>query len=260
MDHHKIDKCNIVEEYLLHHLSDADMDAFEEHLLFCGKCRDELEQMEKIVEAIHVAAEIEEGEKLNNPVKIDNIHDAKDQPTIKASQFLRKLSMNQLTLMSLAAVIIITMIMVVLNNFSTRPHTADQTQRFLLNPILEEFIGDNVRADSYTVKMDNSDRDIYIPSSDGNRELFLSGQIFGKLPNQVNPYVLRIMSNLESDYLEDKTIAEFKLSGSLLRNSYQFKFHKSMSLAPGLYYYTIEMTDDDPLYIGRIFIDRPSSR
>ncbi|NQU67066.1 MAG: hypothetical protein HQ510_03900 [Candidatus Marinimicrobia bacterium] len=256
MDHHKIKKFNIVEGYLLQHLSDADMDAFEEHLLFCGKCRDELVQMEKIVEAIRVAAANEEGEKLNNPVKIDSINIAKDQPTIKASQFLRKLSMNQMTFMSIAAVIVITFIGIVLINRNTGLNIIDdQTQRFLLNPILEEFISDNVRADSFSVKLDHSHRDIHIADIGGTLELALSGQIFGDFTEQEDPFILKILSNLESDYLDDRYVVVFPLEGVSHSNAYQFKLHESLNLPHGLYYYTIEMTnDDDPLYIGRIFI------
>lgn len=50
MKHTNIDKENIIERYLMHDLSDAEEDAFEEHLISCRICREKLKKTEVIIE------------------------------------------------------------------------------------------------------------------------------------------------------------------------------------------------------------------
>lgn len=51
MDHSYIVQHEIIEKYLLQQLTDAEESKFEEHLLYCQVCRDELEKMKKTLAA-----------------------------------------------------------------------------------------------------------------------------------------------------------------------------------------------------------------
>jgi hypothetical protein len=52
MDHKEIEQKDVVERYVLHQLSIEDENQFEEHLLYCGKCRRDLATMEQIIYGI----------------------------------------------------------------------------------------------------------------------------------------------------------------------------------------------------------------
>ncbi len=59
MDHKEITENEIIEKYLLGKLSSDEADAFEEHLFFCKKCMDELNQARIIIEAVQTKEEQE---------------------------------------------------------------------------------------------------------------------------------------------------------------------------------------------------------
>lgn len=52
MNHEEIIKKGIIEKYLMQQLSGEDETVFEEHLLYCAKCRTELQKTEKIISGI----------------------------------------------------------------------------------------------------------------------------------------------------------------------------------------------------------------
>jgi hypothetical protein len=57
MDHKEIEQKDIIEKYALHKLTEAEENAFEEHLLYCKKCRQALVEMENIIYSIQKSAQ-----------------------------------------------------------------------------------------------------------------------------------------------------------------------------------------------------------
>jgi hypothetical protein len=57
MDHKEIEQKEIVEKYALHKLIKTEEDAFEEHLLYCKKCRQALSEMENVIHSIKKSAQ-----------------------------------------------------------------------------------------------------------------------------------------------------------------------------------------------------------
>ncbi|NJO89867.1 MAG: hypothetical protein HC831_13665 [Chloroflexia bacterium] len=74
MEHSEILNNDIIDQYLLHHLTEQEELEFEEHLLFCTNCQAELEKKKALAEIIRekqVKDLIESGTtvRLNNPTR-----------------------------------------------------------------------------------------------------------------------------------------------------------------------------------------------
>ena len=57
MDHKEIEQKDIIDKYVLHKLTEVEENAFEEHLLYCKKCRQALSEMESIIYNIQKSAQ-----------------------------------------------------------------------------------------------------------------------------------------------------------------------------------------------------------
>lgn len=57
MDHKEIDQKDIIEKYALHKLTEVEENAFEEHLLYCKRCRQALSEIENVIYSIKKSAQ-----------------------------------------------------------------------------------------------------------------------------------------------------------------------------------------------------------
>lgn len=55
-DHEYIEKSEILTKYLLHQLSKEETDRFEEHLLFCSECRENIQKTNKVFDNLYSAS------------------------------------------------------------------------------------------------------------------------------------------------------------------------------------------------------------
>ncbi len=71
-DHEYIEKNEILNKYLLHQLSKEETDKFEEHLLFCLKCREDVQKSNKIFDNIYSGST-----EMNSEEKVLKVSDKK---------------------------------------------------------------------------------------------------------------------------------------------------------------------------------------
>ncbi len=274
MKNDDIHKNNYIEGYLLRQLSEEEVNRFEEHLLFCESCRNNLVKMENLVKAIELANQHEKSNVINT--KIDQEYNKRNEYKFKQSIF-QGLKKNKSILINIAAVILIITI-IYFNRFylwddasskisietklQTNLDSIDflsqlHTPDFKTNQLLEDFITDNVRSNS-SIKVSFSQLNtVFKLEKNGKIKLNFEGKIERNTANENNQLHLRIFSNSESDYINDSSLIELPLALKISDDPkvHHFLLAHSIQLERGLYYFTIEsISNDDPLYTEKFYV------
>ncbi len=96
-DHEYIEKNKILTKYLLHQLSKEETDKFEEHLLFCSECRENIQKTNKVFDNLYSASsEIDINE-------IKKSYDISNKKTYFNLKFLYKIAASVIILISIGA-------------------------------------------------------------------------------------------------------------------------------------------------------------
>ena len=255
MNHKQISTQEIAEHYVLRRLTPEEVDLFEEHLLFCPECRQELAELERVIPAIQEAAR-READKQGLQPRIEpalfneNNQERLEQPAvIKSPKFLWRTS----SWIQVAAVVLLGVVSLFLLRQQFSPQY-DST-RFEPNVILEQFIKDTQRGEDIRVQVKNPLMDQKFEFNSTETDIHWNGQISGSgFPEEM--LLIKLYSNQTDDYIRDRHLAKFVPELSPGDGVLHFDGHMIIQLDQGLYYYTVEWeSNSEPLATGRYFIE-----
>ena len=263
-DHKEILEKDIVERYVLSHLSDDEEIAFEEHLLYCLKCREEVRKMEKIVFSVQQTES-------SRIVASGN----------KNLQVRKKIRAGKLLLKVAAGIVLLAGISSIIYYFSRngKSITEDKKEQIVATQIdsVNSLSGEQERSIPEkiidTIEIDSGDGKI-LPQKNKNlmAQAFLPNQIFeNALENIARSGGVKIEIPKNSDTFRQNSQIEFKWKSdpttdfvlAIFTNTGEILFEEPVSspyifkkeLKPGLYYWQLE-TDLETFYTGKFIVQQ----
>jgi len=263
-DHKEITEKDIVERYVLSRLSDDEEIAFEEHLLYCLKCREEVRKMEKIIISVQ---QTESSRILTSGMK--NMQVRKNNRTGKV---LLKVA---------ASIVLLAVISSILYYFYQDGKNITESDKDHL--VATQIDSENSLSDQQersasekfidTVKIDSGDSNL-LPQINKNilAQAFTPNQIFEnaveninrsggvkiETPKNTDIFIknLNIVFNWKSDLHMDFVLVILNNTGEILfeklvSSPYIFK----KELKPGLYYWQLE-TDLEIFHTGKFVVQQ----
>ncbi len=291
MTHRYIEKMRLIERYLLNQLSDQEMRDFGAHLLGCERCKIKLVESEKALRIIHSVAHQDSGQVGDplypaRPIIANLVNFPKKNSTlyllraaavllvIITATFLylnplqvqkQKLADKNITPASDSVAVLqqeIDRSFERVSDSLSKAAQAAQALAFATNPRLEDLMLTNFRADDQTVIESIEPRpDANYLSRSKPVHLSFQGRIKHVAWGDSATVILSILSNRKSDYVNAIFVSTDTLTVRPLEqpDCYGYDFKKSVKLKPGLYYYFMKTVDNnDPLKVGKFYIDRPA--
>ncbi len=262
-DHKEIKEKDIIERYLLNRLSEEEEMAFEEHLLYCSKCREEVGKLKRIIISIK-QSEIE---------KVMASGEKKMNARVKTGKGI-------LLLKIAAGIIVLVSISLVayyfsgnkMNHFENRKKQIVVTQfdssNILTNKrerMVPEKPQDVVINDSGTADIVPQQDETFLTQAFSQNQLFetaieninRSGKLLVEIPKNTDRFNrnYKIEFKWKSEPPMDFVLVVFTNTGKVVFEeavSSPYKLNKT--LKPGLYYWQLE-TDMEALYTGKFVVE-----
>jgi hypothetical protein len=225
------DRDQRLDNFLMNKLSAAEAEAFEIHLFGCKECLAELRMREEISEILKKERTTVIGDAAEKQAAI--------LPAGWLGQIIDLLRMapNAWIYAGVAATLVIALVVVPV--FHADDVAENHAANFAASPRLESLVGQPLRSADFSVE-------IVFPR---NAENFVSEDVSfrwqikkGKEEVEV-PLELKILNNQET------LIHSARIAGK--------EYHLRESLAPGLYYWTLEY-EGESLYLGKFFLSKPT--
>jgi hypothetical protein len=262
MEHLMICEQEIIEKYILHQLSNKQVDEFEEHLLYCSQCRDELVELKKTIGLVQYSAKIYKNQDVPdelNKVSNKTVEIRTMKAWILGSTWI-KIAAITLLIFSICSVFYLFHND---SNITTIYEKNDEIATSQLNkntsPITRHQSNTNNIPKTGQPKTNNKGSESYKESP-----------IYeNAIENTLRSGNLEIISPIKSEKLTADKILIFKWKGeyqklklSILNNKEKTIFEKPVqspfqlpvALEKGLYYWQLE-DEDEVVYVGRFFIN-----
>lgn len=237
----------LLEKYIRQELTEEERTEVEELLLLNEEARNELKRLENIF-ALGQQADLTQTSKSDKQQEFSSESNTK----FLNSAFYRAAAIIILLLATAVALIFV--------STGDEPATVEEADRewrqefaeaYDPNPYLEDIIGDVLRGDRPQISLSTPPTDYRINAigEEGEYQLHFEGEASGIDPDHVE---IRLYSNETEDYIEEKPI----YNESLQLDDATFRTQLSVTLSPGLYYYTVENIESaDILLAGRVIIE-----
>lgn len=237
----------LLEKYIRQELTEEERTEVEELLLLNEEARNELKRLENIF-ALGQQADLTQISKSDKQQEFSSESNTK----FLNSAFYRAAAIIILLLATAVALIFV--------STGDEPATVEEADRewrqefaeaYDPNPYLEDIIGDVLRGDRPQISLSTPPTDYRINAigGEGEYQLHFEGEASGIDPEHVE---IRLYSNETEDYIEEKPI----YNESLQLDDATFRTQLSVTLSPGLYYYTVENIESaDILLAGRVIIE-----